>query len=350
MPRRIKALMDELESEVGQFAHRSERIAKQTSLLALNAAIEAARSGEAGKGFGVVAQEVKMLASQARAASIEFRTRVIDRLKKGAEVAESLVEDIEGNRLGDLADSIITGISRAIQARSVDVRMLATHPDIVAAALDPGNAEKAEVAARRLRTLVRFAPQYFTGNLAVASGRIIASADFGSPMLDYNVMGAPQFTRAMASRSPDDWFSDEVQRNPFSDDVEVLIFAAGVRTIGSDGEPPLGCLYLEYDWTRSAAEHISAQLRAADKELRNAAVRILEPSGRIVASTLPDEFDKFYPLPAEMAEGSIRRTVVPGDERILAFARAEEWDGRDQLSLICAVEHLIGTPAQLLAA
>jgi methyl-accepting chemotaxis protein len=52
-------LLSVLRDEVDSFASTSEEIAARTNLLALNAAIEAARSGEAGRGFSVVAQEVK---------------------------------------------------------------------------------------------------------------------------------------------------------------------------------------------------------------------------------------------------------------------------------------------------
>jgi len=70
-------------------------IAEQTNLLALNAAIEAARVGEAGRGFTVVAEEIRNLAEQSKEATVNIANIVVD-FKEESEKSVSAMERLKG--------------------------------------------------------------------------------------------------------------------------------------------------------------------------------------------------------------------------------------------------------------
>ena len=75
----------------GPFNANVNDLAEQSNLLSVNASIEAAKAGEQGKGFTVVAQEVKSLAEQSKQAVIQVRT-ILSEIQKASQMAVQAAE------------------------------------------------------------------------------------------------------------------------------------------------------------------------------------------------------------------------------------------------------------------
>ena len=100
----IKAMVDAMERindasmKIGNIISEIENIASQTNLLSLNASIEAARAGEAGRGFSVVADQIRQLAEQSSQSAVDTRTLIegaIQEVENGSKVADRAVASIE---------------------------------------------------------------------------------------------------------------------------------------------------------------------------------------------------------------------------------------------------------------
>ena len=189
----VSVLMSELKQdnlEMQNVMKKIKDISTKSNILALNSGIEAARAGEAGRGFSVVATEIKKFAEQSLNASKESET-IINSIQNKA-------NEIIAVRTVDMAFDTIDKVDRNLFERNCDVQAWATF-DAIKDCLQNPTPESKQIAQSFLKNIYKIYEVYFDLFVVDLSGEIIVSSQNQS-----------QVGKNMSDR---EWFKETVQKN-----------------------------------------------------------------------------------------------------------------------------------------
>jgi hypothetical protein len=284
-PERILQLSERLSTVAGGKIGEIGTVNRAAKMLAINALIVAARAGEAGRGFAIVAEEFKKISAQIDEITAGLESQVRADLDELTAIGGAILGHLRGQRLADLALNAIEIIDRNLYERTCDVRWWATDSAVVDCVAAPSS-EAARFASQRLRVILDAYTVYLDLWICDASGRIIAN---GRPDRYRGVQGGSAadttwFREAMRTRSGEDFTACDIEQVRLLDDAPVATYATAIRAGGRADGQVLGVLGVHFDW-RPQAQAVVDGVRLTDEERARSRVLLLDHNHRVLAAS-----------------------------------------------------------------
>jgi hypothetical protein len=285
MPERIINLSVEVSQLASQGAEDIREVTFVTDMLSVNALIEAARAGESGRGFAVVAQEVGRVSEKVRAVAQRLNEQLGQRVTGLKKLGASLVADIRGTRLTDLALNMIDIIDRNLYERSCDVRWWATDSAVVACAAEPTTSNK-NYCSERLSVILASYTVYLDIWVCDCQGNVLAS---GRPTLypqaaTTNVAKTDWFQRAMITSDGGEFAVADISENDSLSGRSVATYAAAIRAGGKNDGRPIGVLGIFFDW-QSQSQAVVNGVRLSQDERPRTRCLLIDSNHRVIAAS-----------------------------------------------------------------
>lgn len=335
----ILGLALDLSRTTGEKIGSIDRIMMKTQILSMNARLEAARAGNAGRSFAIVAQEMGYVAEEVNALSAELHAAIASNAQRIEAAGQHMIVDFRGKRFADMARNAVEIIDRNLYERSCDVRWWATDSAVVDA-VQKYSDDAVTYATKRLATILRSYTVYLDLWIANADGVVVAN---GRPERYPHVRGmdvsrAEWFQRGMATANGDCFAVCDIQNNPGLRDAEVATYSTAIRADGEVRGKTLGVLGIFFDWAPQAATIVEG-VSLTDEERNSTRVMLLNADRRVIASsTGSNGVNEIYPLDIKDKWGYYSR----GD-KLVCYALTPGYETYEGLGWYGCIEAQLGS-------
>ncbi len=280
----IQHLSKSISSKMNNSLRQIDDINMRVRLLSFNAQIQAAKAGDAGRTFAVVANEIGNLSTNTAQVAEGLAEETKHDITQLSEISCRLDTVVRGSRLVDLALTNIDLIDRNLYERSCDVRWWATDSSAVDALTKPGP-DSSRHACERLGVILNAYTVYYDIVLCDLNGTVIAngrSAKYKS--IGMNVAANEWFRKARTSASGEDFGFETVHTSPLVQGQHILAYSCGVRRDGQSNGELIGVLGILFNW-EALAQTIVNRTPLSPSEKENTRVCIIDSTGMILADT-----------------------------------------------------------------
>ncbi|OAN63187.1 methyl-accepting chemotaxis protein [Magnetospirillum moscoviense] len=284
-PERILELTRAVHDVASDKIQEIKRVTGTTRILSLNALIEATRAGEAGKGFAVVANEVKNVSTSIDSITQSLEGELSSTIADLMNLGETLIGQLRGSRLADLALNMIEIIDRNLYERSCDVRWWATDSAMVDCLADATPTATA-YASKRLGVILDSYTVYLDLWVVDANGRVVATGrpDRYPRAVGTDVSREAWFQNAMATADGTEFAMADISSVGALDGALVATYATAIRAGGDVNGELLGALGIFFDW-RPQADGVVKGVRLRPEEKDRTRCLLIDANRKVLASS-----------------------------------------------------------------